>query len=514
MNKKITQKIILLVIAFVGYVNIYANDISDNVAGTYTGKLSIDVSAIAQEPAGTVVLNTPDQIQVDKNSADKINLMLKNFSFGGMSLGDININDIPVIKTAENTYTFESETVNLSFMGGFIQATAKASGTMDGNGGSSIFIDVNTLGVNVPVNFDGNLIFDGLRLSDILLNGTSISDGTFDPNDFNYSNKMVTETDVLTFVPADPASKVNVELDGNWICLYVTDGTKSNRYAIASLDEEQGYVMPITKITLGQDISGDLKLSNGTEIVSDNPENPRKVEGNIIYNKPIDGNNWNTIGLPYYLSLVQAVKEDGSKFTPNAYWYSYNYGENPSPEEVTYYTPCAGFIMKLKTETDAESLDLISEKNSTIEKPGISVSTNGYSVFPNNTLTTITMNDVKAVFDVYYIFDGTEFVKADPSTELLPATMFIGYKGSTPVEKIDVPDTNGSSIENLTSNNLQVYSTNGTVYINNFEGVAEVYALNGGKVFEKQVNGSDKFQLSSGTYIVRTGQKATITMVK
>lgn len=70
-------------------------------------------------------------------------------------------------------------------------------------------------------------------------------------------------------------------------------------------------------------------------------------------------------------------------------------------------------------------------------------------------------------------------------------------------------DNNSSDAENVI-----VYSNNNQVFVKNYSGIVEIYALNGAKVAEKSTNTSDSFTLTSGTYLVRTGAKTTTVIIK
>ena len=54
----------------------------------------------------------------------------------------------------------------------------------------------------------------------------------------------------------------------------------------------------------------------------------------------------------------------------------------------------------------------------------------------------------------------------------------------------------------------------GNVFVQGYTGTVDIYLLNGGKVAQKEVSGNDMFRLEPNTYIIRTGTKATIVIVK
>jgi len=121
--------------------------------------------------------------------------------------------------------------------------------------------------------------------------------------------------------------------------------------------------------------------------------------------------------------------------------------------------------------------------------------------------------------DTYYLFDQTAQVfniVSEPSTATVaPSEMFIALKGNNPVATIVTPDVYEQGIENNgTIESAKVYSTNGNVFVQGYTGTVDIYLLNGGKVAQKEVSGNDMFRLEPNTYIIRTGTKATIVIVK
>ena len=82
-----------------------ATIIKENIAGDYKGELSVTVSGI---PMGTV----NQKISVDQSTANQeaIDLSISDFSFIGMSLGDINLNNCAITPEEDGTYTFPGTT--------------------------------------------------------------------------------------------------------------------------------------------------------------------------------------------------------------------------------------------------------------------------------------------------------------------------------------------------------------------------------------------------------------------
>ncbi|NDW09907.1 calycin-like domain-containing protein [Dysgonomonas sp. 520] len=518
MNKKFTSKIMTLSLICLcsfglsanalgkGYTHSIKNVSTTNslseIAGIYAGSLQVDLA----EQNGEVI-TFPNQLLITENGGDEIGLLLKDFDFGGLPLGDIAVENIPVSES-NGEYQFESEKVNLSLAIG--DAEVKASGTIKDNI-ANVTIDVHAASIDIPVKFTGKVVVDGLRLNDIKLNGVSVSEETFDPDVFHYSLEEISGSDVLTYEKADASSKVDILLDGKWIYLYVTDGLKSNCYAIAHEMNTTDFVdVPINKITLGQNVDGNLTLTNGAEISSNGTVT---IAGTITYNKTIDGSAWNVVGLPY-TPIVKAVKADGTRVDADAYWYTYD--NDAKQKELS--APADAMIMKLKSNTDATSLDLISPNNSRIAL-GQQEVISGYTVLANNSLVSKALSSLAPVIPaspnegVYYIFNGTEFIKANGDTKIAPATMFIAYAGATPAATIAVPNTD-SGIDNPNNDGQSVYAAENTVYVKGFSGIVQIYTLNGNLYTNVNATGNDSFELPRGTYIVQTGSRATLIMIK
>ncbi|MFR9166896.1 MAG: calycin-like domain-containing protein [Dysgonomonas sp.] len=489
--------------------------ITNEITNLYNGTIDIDLSGMGEvEPP---VITLPDQISIENATTDfnSIKLTLANFSFIGMDLGNISIDNIPVVVENE-TYSFESETVQMALMEGAIDADVKVTGTIV-NGYANTVIDViwwmdreNNLSMPIPVNFKGSAVADGLRLNDIKFDGVSVSDGIFDSDIFNYKSLDIQDVKVLTYDKADPASKVNIEMDGNWLYLNVTNGTATNSYKLANMDIS----IPINKISLGQTIDGNLSLKNNSEIIG-----LVTVDGTINYSRNIDANRWNTIGLPYVPTL-QAIRSNNS--IASASMELYTYGTSGSTYEAKQISsPTTAFIMRFTEPEDITSINLISPAGVSISKIGkkaVSEMAEGYSVYANTTFETVKLGDmVPANTDItYYLFDGyNEFQKAQSTDDLKPSTMFIAYKGSNPAVSVKSPDLALEIGDNyISDNNVKVYSTNGKIYIANYTGLAEVYAMNGGKVLEKKIIGSDSFDMTKGIYIVRTGTESIMVIVE
>lgn len=126
-------------------------DYAKEIAGTYTGDLTISVPET--EPVVTNNIN----ISVTRNSTDKVQVELKDFTYESMDL-DITVENIPVTKS-NNTYSLAETSKELELAGGAIKANVKVSGTVDSSKKLNLKIDVTatTPQLFIPVTFSGEI---------------------------------------------------------------------------------------------------------------------------------------------------------------------------------------------------------------------------------------------------------------------------------------------------------------------------------------------------------------------
>lgn len=125
-------------------VSAAAQNIAELV-GTYNGDLYIQLEAPITEETEAL----PNQsIKIEAGEGKSINFALYNFAFGTMNLGDIVINNVGV-KSEGKLVKFNDETpVNLSFLFGAIQATAKINPTTSQIDGDKIVANLDVVWTN------------------------------------------------------------------------------------------------------------------------------------------------------------------------------------------------------------------------------------------------------------------------------------------------------------------------------------------------------------------------------
>ena len=155
----------------------YTPVIEEEIAGNYKGVLGVSING------QQVAQNIPQRISVSGAGATSINLSLTNFSFSGIQVGDVALQNCPMTQNG-NTYDFTGAT-NLNITG--LTASVNATGNI-GNGTVSITMDIDaTLGT---VEQTVVVTYTGTKLSGTEGTGAEITGFTFD-------SEAVTETPVI-----------------------------------------------------------------------------------------------------------------------------------------------------------------------------------------------------------------------------------------------------------------------------------------------------------------------------
>ena len=155
----------------------YTPVIEEEIAGNYKGELGVSING------QQVAQNIPQRISVSGAGATSINLSLTNFSFSGIQVGDVALQNCPMTQNG-NTYDFTGAT-NLNITG--LTASVNATGNI-GNGTVSITMDIDaTLGT---VEQTVVVTYTGTKLSGTEGTGAEITGFTFD-------SEAVTEAPVI-----------------------------------------------------------------------------------------------------------------------------------------------------------------------------------------------------------------------------------------------------------------------------------------------------------------------------
>lgn len=167
--------------------------------GVYKGTLDVNVG----EPLNVDVKDIPQKIYITKVGENRIKLQLKNFSFQSVPVGDIEVTDIPVIKSGSNC-TF--------------------------NGSSDLNLDLGKCNVTI----DGNIEGENTNIKI----GVKVLDGTFKDLlvDVNFDGKKLaadqsSEAKILTFTFDSELVTSQPVIDGTNITFMVTDTINAEQLA-------------------------------------------------------------------------------------------------------------------------------------------------------------------------------------------------------------------------------------------------------------------------------------------
>lgn len=171
--------------------------IEEELAGNYKGKLEVTVD-------GQNLGEQSQKITVEKASEKSINLSLKNFSFIGINLGDIELNDCPLSENSGN-YAFTGTTLLDTEV---LKADVKATGTIGGGKVEiSMDIDADLAGVKQSV----KVVYTGEKLKGTESSEAKITKFIFDRNVAAVDSLVISqpvideESKTITFMVADTA---------------------------------------------------------------------------------------------------------------------------------------------------------------------------------------------------------------------------------------------------------------------------------------------------------------------
>lgn len=146
------------------------DDEKNDPFGTYSGALKV-------EGASEAPITTTESVQLTKDGADnKFSFLLKNFMIplGGASaeptpVGTIDIENVELVASGTNKYTFSKQITGLKIIKGDKEGISESSwigpnlpaidvklnGTIDGDK-VNVKLEMNVLGMNIAVSFVGN----------------------------------------------------------------------------------------------------------------------------------------------------------------------------------------------------------------------------------------------------------------------------------------------------------------------------------------------------------------------
>ena len=125
--------------------------IEEQVAGTYKGLLNVEMMG------SSLVVDEPKNITVTKNKGNAVDLLLADFSFQGMPLGDIQLDSLTVTLDDKGVYTFTGNQ-GLTLGSGVGDCTVETEGTVDKG---AVTAKLTILWMQVPI----NVTYTGERLT-------------------------------------------------------------------------------------------------------------------------------------------------------------------------------------------------------------------------------------------------------------------------------------------------------------------------------------------------------------
>lgn len=160
----------------------YSQAIEEEIAGEYKGTLAVTV-------AGAAAPVTNQNITVSKASSTAINLTISNFSFSGMSLGDVVLENCELQQSGD-TYTCQREE-ELTLPDPVGTCTVASEITIAG-GQVTVTLDITVPALNDQV---VTVVYEGTKLTGTEETGAEILSFTFDTT--NEANSCVIEQPVI-----------------------------------------------------------------------------------------------------------------------------------------------------------------------------------------------------------------------------------------------------------------------------------------------------------------------------
>lgn len=188
----------------------YTTVINEEIAGNYKGTLGVSING---QP---VAQGMPQRITVSGANATSINLSLTNFSFSGIQVGDVSLENCPMTQNG-TSYDFTG-TTELNITG--LTASVNATGTI-GNGNVSITMDIDamlgTIEQTVVVTYTGTKLNgtegtgaditaftfgEGIVSGDVTINENAITFNVLDGVDITNLTPTITVSEGATVTPA------------------------------------------------------------------------------------------------------------------------------------------------------------------------------------------------------------------------------------------------------------------------------------------------------------------------
>lgn len=280
----------------------YSKVIESEMAGNYKGTLTVTVE-------GTTMPSEPQKIKIEKVGPSAINLSLANFSFMGITIGDVELKNC-VLSQNGNVYTFTG-TQDLKVDA--LSCTINAKGTI---ANSAVKVDMDIDATVGGLKQSVKVVYEGTRLT-----GSESSEAKITAFSFDMSNEanaivieqpVINEDNTITFRVDEAKVEENADVLKNLVPTF----TISDK---ATSSVESGKAM-----NLSSDVTIAVTAEDGT-IVEYVVKSPTK---NAVMK--FDFEDWDTVEKKDYLPYVVPVTLNNVLATPNEGAALLNYSTNPA----------------------------------------------------------------------------------------------------------------------------------------------------------------------------------------
>ncbi len=208
--------------------------IEEQVAGTYKGLLNVEMMG------NSLVVDEPKNITVTKNKGNAVDLLLTDFSFQGMPLGDIQLDSLTVTLDDKGVYTFTGNQ-GLTLGSGVGDCTVETEGTVDKG---AVTAKLTILWMQVPI----NVTYTGERLTGDESGEAKMTAFSFTGNpSFVAQQPVINDDNTITFGVSESTTdeqlkslQATVEVSAG--ATYKADGTDFSKDVTYTVVAENGTV--------------------------------------------------------------------------------------------------------------------------------------------------------------------------------------------------------------------------------------------------------------------------------
>lgn len=238
--------------------------IEEQVAGNYKGLLNVEMLG------NSLVVDEPKNITVTKNKGNAVDLLLTDFSFQGMPLGDIQLDSLTVTLDDKGVYTFTGNQ-GLTLGSGVGDCTVETEGTVDKG---AVTAKLTILWMQVPI----NVTYTGERLTGNESGEAKMTAFSFTGNpSFVAQQPVINDDNTITFGVSESTTdeqlkslQATVEVSAG--ATYKADGTDFSKDVTYTVVAENGTVA--TYVVKAPARMASLKFSFDEWETEDNAEYP------------------------------------------------------------------------------------------------------------------------------------------------------------------------------------------------------------------------------------------------